>query len=87
LEKETATYVFPIMEDTDEILASSIETVLKDPVISRRGEFYFEELEGRDLVLVPYFGLEHKGRTLAKNLRGKGCGISIAEDTNEIQDI
>jgi hypothetical protein len=46
--RASATFVFPSVEDLDEIPESSIETILEQPVLGRRGEYYFEQLEGMD---------------------------------------
>jgi hypothetical protein len=40
-------YLFPSNEDTDYINICSIEAILQEPEIRRRGELYFEELQDR----------------------------------------
>jgi hypothetical protein len=47
--KSRGTYVFPDAADLDEINACSVEAILKEPQIGRRGEMFFQELMDKDI--------------------------------------
>ena len=45
LRRHKTFYIFPDVEDEDEIDVDSVSLILKEPEIARRGHMFFKELE------------------------------------------